>query len=77
MNKQRRATIDKINSLFTDALEMLQEVIEEEQEAFDNLPEGIQESERGEKIQEYLEVLNDAYDYIEEQNENLYEIANE
>lgn len=38
MNKARRSELEKISSALTDLMEQLQWVIDEEQEAFDNLP---------------------------------------
>lgn len=43
----------------------IEAVLEEEQEAFDNLPEGIQESERGEAMQENIDNLQTAADSLE------------
>lgn len=54
MNKQRRKQIAAAIELIEQAQAILEEVIAEEQEAFDNLPEGIQASERGELMEEYI-----------------------
>lgn len=43
----------------------IEAVLEEEQESFDNLPEGIQESERGEAMQENIDNLQTAIDSLE------------
>ena len=45
-----------------------------EQEAFDNLPESFQESEKGERMQEYIEYMEEALSSIEESIESLNEI---
>lgn len=47
MNKQRRTKINEALVLIDRAREILEEVRDEEQESFDNLPEGLQEGERG------------------------------
>jgi len=59
MNKQRRAILQKI-------INSLDDVISQEQDAYDNMPEGIRESERGESTEQGLDNLNEAKDLIEE-----------
>lgn len=38
----------------------------EEQEAYDNLPEGLQEADRGQQMQEYIEALESVVDSLGE-----------
>lgn len=71
MNDARRKDIEKALDLIYEAKAILETVSEEEQEAFDNLPEGIQNSERGETMEENISILDDAvsalgdhYDYL-------------
>ena len=52
----------------------LEDVRDEEESAFDNLPESIQESERGETMQEIVDALYDACDSLEETIDSLNEI---
>lgn len=66
MNKARRLSIMKtINSL-----QILKSDIEniqsEEQDAYDNLPESFQDSERGDRMQEAIDNLDDAMTLIDE-----------
>jgi hypothetical protein len=51
-------------------------VTEEEQEAFDNLPEGLQQSERGELMDEGIYRLIDVYETVQEHETELDEIIN-
>ena len=44
---------------------ILEEVTAEEQEAYDNLPEGIQASERGELMEEYIYTLEGFQDALD------------
>lgn len=44
----------------------LDDVISQEQDAYDNMPEGIRGSERGESTEQGLDNLNEAKDLIEE-----------
>ena len=73
MNKARRkelaqivAKLEALEALHLEIKDELQAVIEEEQEAFDNLPEGFQESERGEQMQEYIDAMESALDDLEQ-----------
>ena len=60
MNKDRRKQIDEAGSLLQDALAIIQQLADEEQESFDNMPEGLQQSERGIASEEAAEELSDA-----------------
>lgn len=64
MNKQRRDEIRKIKDELDDITYRLEELIEEEQTAFDNLPESIQTSEKGEIMEENVGTLQMACDEI-------------
>ena len=44
----------------------MEELWEEEQESFDNLPEGLQEGEKGERMQENIDALEEFLDNLEE-----------
>lgn len=83
MNNKRRTTIkhatndflEKVDELLTDYRETLEGVLNEEQEAYDNMTESMQESEKGEAcetaisaLEDYIENLdidNLRYDYLE------------
>ncbi|MBP3879241.1 MAG: hypothetical protein J6D46_02895 [Lachnospiraceae bacterium] len=54
MNKERRKRIKEAMEALDTAHDILIEIFDEEQEAFDNLPEGIQNGERGEQMNEYI-----------------------
>ncbi len=62
MNKDRKKRLSKIWSL-------LEEIKDEEQEAFDNLPESMQYTEKGESMEQNI-------DEIDEVMERLNEITN-
>ena len=64
MNAVRRKTLkgimeqlSELESLKQSIMESLQEVIDEEQEAYDNMPESLQYSDRGEQMQEYISLM--------------------
>jgi hypothetical protein len=60
MNKDRRKQIDEAGSLLQDALALIEQIADEEQESFDNMPESLQQSERGVASEEAAEELSDA-----------------
>ena len=67
MNAKRRNAIDsvinelieKFEEIKAEAIDQLSEIRDEEQEAYDNLPESLQESERGENMQNCIDALED------------------
>ena len=73
MNKQRRKEIAKAIALIEDAREILECVLCEEQEAFDNMPESLQYSERGEAMEEYISTIEEFLEYLD--TDELQEIA--
>lgn len=60
MNKQRRNAIDKLKCKLEDIFNELEAIAEEEREAFDSMPEGLQSSERGQKSDEAAGGLENA-----------------
>lgn len=68
MNKDRRKTIQSVLNGLLDLREQLEGARDEEQSAFDNLPEGLQGAEKGiamETAVSSLEEALDAFDDIE------------
>ena len=59
MNRARRKEIDKAIDLLLEARVILEQVQSDEEDAFDNMPEGIQMSERGEAMEENLGILDE------------------
>jgi len=74
MNKARRKAIETISDKLTELQEDLQAIREEEEEAYDNLPEGIQDSERGEAMQEAMDNLESAESSIQDAIDYLGEL---
>ena len=73
MNKKKRKVInemaerlDSIQSELEDFHQSAEVLLEEEQSSFDNLPEGLQNSEKGEAIQIAIDALGNAVNLIEE-----------
>lgn len=59
MNKTRRKQLDKAWGLLMEASQIIEEVKSDEEEAHDNLPDSLQESERGEQMQEYIDTMDE------------------
>ena len=73
MNNKRRKEISKIVSTLEEVRDRLSEVVDEEQSAFDNMPESIQGSDRGCDSEEAIGYLSDALDSVESALEYLDE----
>lgn len=77
MNKIRRNALATVVAKLDEAYDLLEEIQSDEQDAYDNMPESLQESERGEHMGEILDVLGDAIDSLDDIRENLIEIVEE
>lgn len=66
MNKARRSRLGKAIDLIGEVKAILEEVKDEEREAYDNLPESFQYGERGEEMQNYIEMLDEADGYLDD-----------
>ena len=66
MNKARRKRLGEAFEKIGEIKDILDEVRDEEQDAYDNLPESFQNSERGEEMQNYIEMIDEAYGYLED-----------
>lgn len=61
VNKQRRKRLGKAFDLVTEAMDILEEVKSEEEESYDNLPD-------------YIEMLEEASDYLDDANSVIKQI---
>ena len=66
MNKTSRRKIQLIINALQDNLNHLEDLKQEEEESFNNLPESLQESERGEAMENAISNLDDAVTYLGE-----------
>ena len=86
MNAQRRKALkdclDRLQSAY-DILcstgDDINTILEEEQDAYDNFPDSLKETERGERMQECIDLLEnvtslDCIDTIEEMMESIEEV---
>ncbi|QXN71757.1 hypothetical protein RCMCDREAMY_89 [Rhodobacter phage RcMcDreamy] len=78
MNNARRKEIEKIVKALEDIdveshSEQLESVRDEEQEAFNNMPESLQQGERGQASEAAIEALQEAFDALEQARDSLQE----
>lgn len=73
MNKERRKRITDAISAISKIEALIQNILDDEQEAYDNMPEGLQVSENGmiseeaqENLDSAIEALEEAISYLEE-----------
>lgn len=66
MNKQRRKRLSEAFDKLCEVGEILEEVKSDEQDAYENLPENFQYGERGEEMQNYIEMLDEVDGYVED-----------
>lgn len=66
MNKSRREQLERAAALIEEAKQIIEFVCEEEQQAYDNMPEGFQDGERGEKMTTAIDAMEDAISSLDE-----------
>jgi len=71
MNKARRNRIMDVQAELDELKQEIDAILAEEQVALDNLPESLQESERGQAMGEAIEALESAVSSCEEVDEYL------
>lgn len=74
MNKQRRSEISNIITELGNIKTRLDNVLANEQFAFDNMPENLQYSMRGEESQEAIDCIEEAVNNLEEAISQLEDI---
>lgn len=75
MNKQRRKDLFDVAESLQEALDRLSEVRDEEQEAFDNMPESLQYGSRGDAMQEAIDTMDEWESEINEIKSRIEEFA--
>lgn len=74
MNEKRRKQLANAVEVLNNVLELLEEVTADEQDAYDNLPESIQDSDRGEAMQENVDDMEDASSSLQDIIDQLQDI---
>lgn len=66
MNKERRKKLNIAKTLLDQARDIIDDIKFDEECAFDNLSEGLQQTMRGEQMEENVSEMEDAIDKIDE-----------
>lgn len=74
MNRDRRKELQKAFDLVGQAKEILETVKEAERESFDNLPDNFRYGEQGEEMEGYMEMLSEAWNYLDDANSVIEQI---
>ncbi len=74
MNNARRKLLKQAIELLDKADELILEVLDDERDSYDNLPEMLQSSERGEKISSNIDKLQNIYEEIDTYSTELGEL---
>ncbi len=74
MNKQRRKEIQTISNDLLPLMTSIEDLLAEEQDYFDNMPENLQSSEKAEIAENAISNLEEALDNIRECVDNLESI---
>lgn len=76
MNQERRNTLEQISETIGELIAQAEELLEQETEAYDNLPESIQNSNRGESMQTAIDALESMQSSLEEAADRIDDILN-
>lgn len=71
MNNKRRKCLKEANRLLEEAQFLIQQILDEEQNALDNVPENLADGVRAESLSNTIELLEDCSDEIEGAMESL------
>ena len=66
MNRERRMKLGEAFDKCAEIIEILEEVKQGEEEAYENLPDSFRDGDRGEEMQNYIEMINETSGYIED-----------
>lgn len=66
MNKQRRKRLGEAYDLIQKAEEIIEAVIDEEKDALENLPDNFRDGERGEEMENYIEMMDETIGLLQD-----------
>ncbi len=64
MNAEQRKRLSQILEKLNDCMSEIEEIRDEEEEKYDNLPDSLRDGEKGDRFQENIGYLEDADSYI-------------
>jgi Arc/MetJ-type ribon-helix-helix transcriptional regulator len=71
MNAERRAKLSKVSEAIRNLITELEDVRDAEQQAYDNMPEGLQQSERGQASEQAVTDIESAISNAESAADDL------
>ncbi len=77
MNNERRKELTEVNAIIHQQEEQLRAIEQAEREAFENMPENMQEGERGQKMEENADEMDSVASELEELRNRIDEIINQ
>lgn len=75
MNQERRTQLFRAKGLINEAIVLLKEIRSKEEFAFDNLSEGLQQTMRGQQMEENIDNFDEAIDGLKEVTDVLDDIV--
>jgi hypothetical protein len=66
MNNKTRKELEKVVDIINDLKEILTTIIDEEQNKFDNLPDGLQQGDNGIQMEDAVSNLQEAIDHLDD-----------
>ena len=75
MNKSRRAALNNLNVRLQYMIEELEEIRNEEEDYYENIPENLKNSERANESEEAISLMQDVVTQMEELVGNIEEIT--
>lgn len=73
MNRQKRKRLGKAFDLIAEAEEILEEVKSEE-DSYENLPDNFRDGDKGEEMQNYIEMLDESIGDLQDANSVIEQI---
>lgn len=74
MNKQRRKRLGIAFDKVSEAMEILEQIKSEETDSYENLPDSFRDGYKGEEMQGCIEMLEEAYNYLDDANSVIEQI---
>lgn len=75
MNKDRRRQLEDVKDSLDEAIALLNDIKDEEQDAYDNLPESLQASANASKMTDAIDTIDDAISSVEEAQRHIEKAA--
>ena len=66
MNQERRVQLFKAKGMIINAIDVLKDISNKEEIAFDNLSDGLQQTMRGQQMEDNIDNFNDAINGLKE-----------